>query len=125
MEQQELQQKNKGGRPPKSIKRTIVLSLKCTAEEEELIREKASSASLTVSEYLREAGISTRVIRQKQMPEGVLKQQALWANIASNLNQIAKKRNGLDELTGYERAVLKAEVEDLKRLKAEFRNWLL
>lgn len=37
------------------------IELRCTQEEHELIREKAQSAGLTVSEYIRRAGVGKPV----------------------------------------------------------------
>ncbi|WP_205529545.1 plasmid mobilization protein [Taibaiella koreensis] len=124
MEQLELHQKNKGGRPPKASKRSIVLSLKCSREEQQSIERKARSASLTVSEYLREMGLKGKIdVRQKMLPGDILRMNLL-SNMASNLNQIARKRNGIDDLTGLERAMLTESRNDIQSIKNQLNKWL-
>ncbi len=85
----------KGGRPKKGIKRDQLLAVKCTLIERKVIEAKAKSVLLSVSEYLRNQGLSGKVDRlQKVLPKEVLAVTATLNHMAANLNQIAKKRNG-------------------------------
>jgi hypothetical protein len=125
MEQQNLRTKNKGGRPKKAVKKDQLLAIKCSLYERRVIEGKAKSANLSVSEYLREIGMTGKIDRRERtLPKEVLTLIADLNHMAANFNQIAKKRNSYDELTILERVDLKVqsvEVKDLvARIKAYF-----
>lgn len=118
--------KNKGGRPPKEIKRNQVMAIKCTLFERKAIEAKARKASLTVSEYLRELGLTSKInFKNKALPKEVLSFTATLNHMAANLNQIAKKRNSNDELSPIERAELKVQSNHVKDLAQQIKNYLL
>jgi Bacterial mobilisation protein (MobC) len=118
--------KNKGGRPPKEIKRNQVMAIKCTLFERKAIEAKARKASLTVSEYLRELGLTSKInFRNKALPKEVLSFTATLSHMAANLNQIAKKRNSNDELSPIERAELKVQSGQVKDLALQIKSYLL
>jgi hypothetical protein len=118
--------KNKGGRPPKEIKRNQVMAIKCTLFERKAIEAKARKASLTVSEYLRELGLTSKInFRNKALPKEILSFTATLNHMAANLNQIAKKRNSNDELSPIERAELKVQSGYVKDLALQIKNYLL
>ena len=118
--------KNKGGRPPKEIKKNQVMAIKCTLFERKAIEAKARKASLTVSEYLRELGLTSKInFRNKALPKEVLSFTATLNHMAANLNQIAKKRNSNDELSPIERAELKVQSGKVKDLAQQIKNYLL
>ena len=103
--------KNKGGRPEKVVKRDKLLGVKCTTVEAFLIKAKAEKVQLTVSEYLREQGLTGKIdMHRKVFPKEVLQAIASLGHLAANLNQIAKKRNSSDELNALERAELQYAV---------------
>ena len=107
--------KNKGGRPPKAVKKDQLLGVKCTLIERRAIQAKAKSAGLSVSEYLCKIGLTGRVdTRQKALPKQVLRFFGDMHHTAANINQIAKKRNQLDELNAFDRATLKELVPIIK-----------
>ena len=110
--------KNKGGRPPKSVKRNRVLALKCASFEKVRISARAKKTGLTVSEYLRGLGLNGQiVITEKVLPKEVLLLLGTLNHMAANLNQIAKKRNSVvDELNAAERASLEILSRELKQL---------
>ena len=83
-------QKNKGGRPPKQIKRNIKLSTHCTLLERTIIEGKSKAAMLTVSEYLRTQAISGNVL-VKTYPREILKISTQLNQIAANTHNISKK----------------------------------
>lgn len=118
--------RNKGGRPPKEIKRNQVMAIKCTLFERKAIEAKARKASLTVSEYLRELGLTSKInFRNKALPKEVLSFTATLSHMAANLNQIAKKRNSNDELSPIERAELKVQSGKVKDLAQQIKSYLL
>jgi hypothetical protein len=118
--------KNKGGRPPKEIKRNQVMAIKCTLFERKAIEAKARKTSLTVSEYLRELGLTSKInLRNKALPKEVLSFTATLNHMAANLNQIAKKRNSNDELSPLERAELKVQSGHVKDLAQQIKSYLL
>ncbi|GAA4930279.1 plasmid mobilization protein [Mucilaginibacter defluvii] len=125
MEQQETIFKNKGGRPKKEVKRNIFLALKCSAAERQLIVEKAKSVGLSISEYLREMALGGKIdIRKKAFPQEILNFTATLNHLAANLNQLAKKRNGIDELSVIERAELKLQSGQLQALAMDIKTFL-
>lgn len=118
--------KNKGGRPSKDIKRNQIMAIKCTLFERKAIEAKARKASLTVSEYLRELGLTSKInFRNKALPKEVLSFTATLNHMAANLNQIAKKRNSNDELSPIERAELKVQSGQVKDLALQIKSYLL
>jgi hypothetical protein len=116
MEQEKKKGRNKGGRPPKAVKRSHPLTVKCTLTEKKIIAGKARKAALTTSEYLRELGLAGKiVILVKQVPKEVLALTGALNHVGGLLNQIAKKRNSNEELNALERA----DLTMLKRRVAE------
>lgn len=117
--------KGKGGRPKKALKKDQLLQTKCTLVDKKVIQAKAKLVNLTVSEYLRHMGLSGKIDRrEKVIPKEVLQLTGTINHVAANLNQIAKKRNGIDELNAFERALLKTQSDELKRLTEEIKNYL-
>lgn len=114
---------SKGGRPQKAVKRDQLLGVKCTLAERKAIEYKAKVACLTTSEYLRQMGLTGKVDRhQKVLPKEVLQFSATLNHMAANLNQVAKKRNSLDELNAIERAELNQLSRQVKALAGEIKN---
>lgn len=117
MEEQNDTKNNKGGRPKKVVKRDQLLAIKCTLYERRIIEAKAKKSNLSVSEYLREIGTTTKIdFRNKALPKEVLSLTGMLNHMAANLNQIAKKRNSNNDLSPLERAelnVLSGQVKDL------------
>ena len=125
MEQREKSKKNKGGRPTKAIKKDKIIPVKCSSDEKRVIVAKAKSAEVSTSEYIREVALTGKIDRrEKALPPEVLQLTATLNHIAANLNQIAKKRNGIEELTAYERAGLKFQSNELKQLAANIKSYL-
>lgn len=115
----------KGGRPKKAIKCDQKLTLMCTLIERKVIEAKTRLASLTVSEYLRIIALGGKIDRrQKVLPKEVLALTATLNHLAANVNQIAKKRNGIDELNALERAELDYLSRELKALANDIKNYL-
>jgi hypothetical protein len=91
MEEHKEHTKSKGGRPGKAVKRNKLLGVRCTTVEAFAITMKAEKVQLTISEYLREMGLTGKIdIRKKALPKEVLLLTATLNHMAANLNQIAK-----------------------------------
>lgn len=125
MEEQNVATKNKGGRPKKAVKKDQLMAIKCTLYERKVIEARAKSANLSISEYLREIGLTGKIDRRdKALPKEVLNLTAALNHIGANLNQIAKKRNGADELSPLERAELKVQSGHLKEIAVQIKSYL-
>lgn len=125
MGQQNETKKNRGGRPKKAIKRDQLMAIKCTLYERKIIESKAKKTNLTVSEYLREIGLTAKIdYRNKALPKEILNFTGVLNHMAANLNQIAKKRNSNDELSPLERAELKVQSGQVKDLAVQIKNFM-
>ncbi len=125
METVAVRKKNKGGRPSKKVKQDHFIGVKCTLIEKNLLQEKAKILGLTLSEYLRESGLKGQAVSKiKTLPQEVLQLTGTLNHLAANLNQIAKKRNGIEQLDALERAGLEVQSRDLKRLAEAIKNYL-
>jgi hypothetical protein len=125
MEKQKTTARNKGGRPKKAVKKDQLLAVKCSLVERKVIVARAKSAGLSVSEYLREIAMTGKIERHdKALPKEVLVHLGTINHVASNINQIAKKRNGFDELNAMDRAELKVLAGELKALAPQIKSYL-
>lgn len=126
MKQEQKQAKNKGGRPQKAIKRNVVLTLKCTRYEQVKITANAKKAGLSLSEFLRSMGLDGQiVVKEKALPKEVLMFTGTLNHMAANLNQLAKRRNGVtDVLTPIDRAGLDLLSKDLKEIAVSIKMYL-
>lgn len=125
MEEQNETKNNRGGRPKKAIKRDQLMAIKCTLYERKIIESKAKKVNLTVSEYLREVGLTAKIdYRNKALPKEILSFTGVLNHMAANLNQIAKKRNSNDELNPVERAELKVQTRQVKDLAVQIKNFM-
>jgi hypothetical protein len=114
-----------GGRPRKAVKKDQTITVHCTIIELKLIVAKSKQAGYTASEYLCGVGVNGKIdMRSKALPKEVLQLTGALNHLAANLNQIAKKRNGIEELNALERAGLEVQSRDLKRLAEEIKNYL-
>jgi hypothetical protein len=122
MEEQKPITRNKGGRPRKAVKKDQLIAVKCSLFERRAIEARAKSASLTVSEYLREIAMTGKIDRrEKALPKEVLALTGTLNHMAANLNQIAKKRNSNEELNALERAELKVQSGELKGIAKQIK----
>lgn len=64
------------------------------------------------------------VSKIKALPAEVLQLTGTLNHLAANLNQIAKKRNGIEQLDALERASLEVQSRDLKRPAEAIKNYL-
>ena len=114
---------NKGGRPKVPMKRSHHLTVMCTIMEKKIIRMNARQAGSNASVFLRTLGLKERV-KLKTLPKEVLQLTGTLNHVAANLNQIAKKRNSVDELNAMERALLNQEVRSLQNLVKDVKAYL-
>jgi hypothetical protein len=125
MEEQKPRTKNKGGRPKKAVKKDQLLAVKCSLFERRAIEARAKSINLNTSEYLREIALTGKIDRrEKALPKAVLELTGTLNHMAANLNQIAKKRNGVEELNALDRATLKVQSGELKGIAAQIKTFL-
>jgi len=125
MEQLKQFIKNKGGRPKKNIKKDYKVSVRCSLIQRKAIQAKAKAANFSVSEYLLKMGLTGKIDRQeKVLPKEILKFTGTLNHLAGNLNQIAKKRNGIEPLTAFDRADLLVQSGTLKQLSESIKNCL-
>jgi hypothetical protein len=114
---------NKGGRPKVSLKRSNHLTVMCTIMEKKIIQMNARKAGTNISVFLRTLGLNERV-KVKTLPKEVLQLTGTLNHVAANLNQIARKRNGVDELDAMDRALLNQEVRSLQGLVKAVKTYL-
>jgi hypothetical protein len=114
---------NKGGRPKASLKRNNHLTVMCTIMEKKIIQMNARKAGTNISVFLRTLGLNERV-KVKTLPKEVLQLTGTLNHVAANLNQIARKRNGVDELDAIDRALLNQEVRSLQGLVKAVKTYL-
>lgn len=125
MEQNENIRKKKGGRPKKSIKKDQLLPVKCDKEEMKKIEDRARMVGFSVSKFMRKIAVNGQIDRREIIfPREVLQLIGKLNHAAAYLNQIAKKRNGIDELNALERATLQIQSRDLKKLAEDIKNYL-
>ena len=125
MESAGEKKKNKGGRPTKAVKRAEQLAVMCTTIERMVIAHRAKTVNLTISEFLRNLGLNSKIdIQKKVLPKEVLLFTATLNHLAANLNQVAKKRNQNDELNAIERAELQHLSSNFKQLAVDIKNYL-
>ncbi len=118
-------EKNKGGRPKKAVKRSYRLRVACTALELKMIEIKAKRVQLTVSEFLREAALNSQIVTtQKALPRETLEFTATLNHLAANINSLAYKNNSAQTFNAFERAELKQLVAQVKELSQEIKNCL-
>jgi hypothetical protein len=80
--------RKKAGRPAKTVKKEIRVSVRFTRPEYFTIKEKAAKAGLKPSAYIRQVGIYAIVIPRLTDEERQFARQLI--GMANNLNQLAK-----------------------------------
>jgi len=91
--------------------------------EKKIIQMNARKAGTNISVFLRTLGLNERV-KVKTLPKEVLQLTGTLNHVAANLNQIARKRNGVDELDAMDRALLNQEVRSLQGLVKAVKTYL-
>lgn len=116
---------SKGGRPKKEIKQNEFIGVKCSLHEKNLLKQKAETTGLSLSEFLRETALQGQAVRQmKALPQEVLQLTARLNHLAANINQIAKQCNTYNQLTAVERIELQVLSIQIKQLAIDIKNYL-
>ena len=117
--------RSKGGRPKKQVKQNYFIGVKCSLIEKTMIRQRARTTGLTLSEYLRQCGLKGQAVSNKKvLPKEVLQFTGTLNHLAANLNQIARKRNSMDELNALERVQLQDLSNQVHQLASAIKNYL-
>lgn len=123
MEQKGKPIKNKGGRPKVAVKKNQMIPVKCSLMEKTIIKGKARTMKLTASQFLRQLGLDGKIDRPKNdYPKEVLQFIKLLNNIASNINQIAKRLNDKGEFTAYWQEQLGFHLAELKKIEQQINS---
>ena len=95
--QQLTQPKNNGGAPKKRVKRELIIRIRMTATERFYIDNKAKTAGMRPSSWIRAAAKSAKVVPRLTDDE----RRILWmlAELANNLNQLTKLAHQVGLLT--------------------------
>ena len=118
--------RNKGGRPKKAIKQKEFIGVKCTLIDKIMLKQKAKIIGVSLSEYLRQTGLNGQAVsKTKAFPKEILHFTGTLNHLAANLNQVAKKRNGIDELNALERADLNVLSQQVKQLAIDIKKLLV
>ena len=65
----DIVRKHKSGRPKKEIKQNEFIGVKCSVHEKNRLKQKAETAGLSLSEFLRETALRGQAVRQiKALP---------------------------------------------------------
>jgi hypothetical protein len=117
--------RSKGGRPKKQVKQSYFIGVKCSLIEKTIIRQRARIVGLTLSEYLRECGLKGQAVSNKKiLPKEILQFTGTLNHLAANLNQMARKRNSMDELNALERVQLQDLSCQVHQLALAIKNYL-
>jgi len=87
--------KHKGGRPKASIKRESHAKIRLTATERMVYDKRAKDAGMSLSDFVRAAAKSARVIARLSVDD--MKLMRMLTGLANNLNQLTRlaHRDGL------------------------------
>ena len=93
--------KSKGGRPLQLLKKDIKISVRFNRQEYFILKEKANSAGIKPSAYIRQVIIKAKISCKISVEEMQLFRQL--AGMATNINQVARvcHREGLFEAMQY------------------------
>ena len=124
-----IQDKSKGGRPPKSevMKRNYFVRTKLTKAEKDIVKAKAARAEVTLYEYMRQAVLTAQVVKPEPpiTPEEweILKNlMVAIRNLGTNVNAIAlKANNDLARNYAYD---LKLFLQEANRIKQTYMDKL-
>lgn len=97
--------KGRGGRPIKQAdeRRCIQINLRVTIAEHDYYAEQAERVALSVSEYLRRAGLDLKVTAPKSLADAALTREL--NAVGNNVNQLARAANRGQDERDYWRAV--------------------
>ena len=93
--------RKKPGRPFKTIRKEIRACVRLSQAEHFIIKQKAATAGIKISEYLRKAAFNVRIV--PKLSEEEVQHVRDLIGMSNNVNQLAKiaHREGLYEATRY------------------------
>ena len=125
MEALKSSNRKSGGRPVKAIKSNQFIGVKCSLIEKTLLKQMAKQNGLTLSEYLRKAGLNRREVRKiTALPKEVLQFTGTLNHLAANLNQLARKNNQLGKLSLIEQLNLEKLSDQIKNLAIAIKTFI-
>jgi hypothetical protein len=80
--------KKKAGRPKKNIKKEVRTAIRFTKPEHFIVKEKAKSAGIKVSDFVRRAAINAEIKTRLTEEERITARGLV--GLSNNMNQIAK-----------------------------------
>lgn len=109
--------KKRAGRPAKVIKRQIRKTIRFSANEHFIIKEKAAKAGLKLTEFIRQTSIYANIKARLTVEERAIVKALI--GMANNLNQIAKAchQHNVLQAMYYFQSTIKELDEILKKLK--------
>ena len=95
------EKRSKGGRPLKAVRKDIRISVRFNRQEYFILKERAASAGIKPSVFIRQAAIKAKITTRLSTEEVQLIRQL--AGMATNINQVARAchREGLFEAMRY------------------------
>ena len=113
------EKKNKrAGRPAKNVKKEINASIRFSRSEYFIVKEKATTCGISVSNYIRQASIYLKITPRLTDEERHFRRQLI--GMANNMNQMAKAchQEGLFEAMVLFENYRQQLIEVLKKLKS-------
>lgn len=89
--QEGQEKRNTGGRPPKAVKKDMVIRIRVDRQDLFILREKAKSAGAPLSKYIREAAIKSVIVARLTREQMAYIRQ--FAGVGNNLNQVVREFN--------------------------------
>jgi hypothetical protein len=114
----EEKKKRKAGRPAKNIKKEINASVRFSRTDYFIVKEKAATCGVSVSNYIRQAAIYLKITPRLTDEERHFRRQLI--GMANNMNQMAKAchQEGLFEAMVLFENYRQQLIEVLKKLKS-------
>lgn len=110
--------RSKGGRPLKAVRKDIRISVRLNRQEYFILRERAGSAGIKLSVFIRQSVIKAKITGRLSPEEVQLIRQL--AGMATNINQVARvcHREGLFEAMRYFEEYRKQFDHIMKKLRS-------
>jgi hypothetical protein len=86
---EESKTKHSGGRPKKSVTRSIIKGIRFTEAEYFVVKQKASKSGTRITLYIRQMALQGKILPRMNEEERQIVRQLV--GMANNLNQLTKK----------------------------------
>ncbi len=101
---EKVQEKHRGGRPTKAIKREAATGVRFTKAEYFIVKQKATKAGYKPTQYIRQMAINGKIIaRLSQEEKQFIRQLIGMANNFNQLTKLAHKEKMLTAILHFER----------------------